>query len=114
MKASGSTPIYPLFALGFISVTATGKMGGDIGTNIGAGETVEKELDAFIERRSRARDPEEESEAWKESVRAYHHGRRRENREAWRHHHRLMQRVHEGIAAEHAARAEALGPGGEP
>ena len=34
-------------------------------------EVVEGELDRLIERRSRQKDPDEESELWKESVRAY-------------------------------------------
>jgi hypothetical protein len=37
---------------------------------------VEKELDAMIERRSRQKDPDEESELWQASVRAYEEKRR--------------------------------------
>src|SRR5215208_3713850 len=39
-------------------------------------EAVEKELDAFIERRSRQKGPEEESELWPASVDAYNEKRR--------------------------------------
>ena len=39
-------------------------------------EMVEKELDAMIERRSRQKDPDEESELWQASVRAYEEKRR--------------------------------------
>ena len=39
--------------------------------DIARGEMVEGELDRLIERRSRQKDPDEKSELWKESVRAY-------------------------------------------
>jgi hypothetical protein len=51
--------------------------------DIARGEMVERELDAMIERRSRQKDPDEEHELWKESVRRYNAGRREENRLAW-------------------------------
>jgi hypothetical protein len=51
--------------------------------DIARGELVKKELDQMIERRSRQKDPEEESEAWQESVRRYNVRRREENRLAW-------------------------------
>jgi hypothetical protein len=51
--------------------------------DIARGELVEKELDQMIERRSRQKDPDEESELWKESVRRYNARRREENRLAW-------------------------------
>ena len=50
---------------------------------IARGEMVEKELDAMIERRSRQKDPDEEHELWKESVRRYNAKVREENRLAW-------------------------------
>jgi hypothetical protein len=48
-------------------------------------ETVEVELNAFIERRSRrgGADPDEREELWQESVRRYNARRREENRFAW-------------------------------
>jgi hypothetical protein len=48
-------------------------------------EAVEKELNNFIERRSRKGgvDPDEREELWKESVRRYNARRREQNRRAW-------------------------------
>jgi hypothetical protein len=51
--------------------------------DIASGELVERELDTMIERRSRQKDPDEESEAWQESVRRYNARRNEENRLAW-------------------------------
>jgi len=51
--------------------------------DVARGELVEKELDAMIERRSRRRDPDEEHELWKESVRRYNARRREANRREW-------------------------------
>jgi hypothetical protein len=51
--------------------------------DVAHGEKVEKELDAMIERRSRQKDPDEEHELWKASVRRYNARRREENRLAW-------------------------------
>jgi hypothetical protein len=51
--------------------------------DIARGEIVEKELDTLIERRYRQKDPDEESELWKESVRRYNARRREENGLAW-------------------------------
>jgi hypothetical protein len=50
---------------------------------IACGEMVERELDTMIKRRSRHKDPDEEHESWKESVRRYNARRREENRLAW-------------------------------
>ena len=55
----------------------------DVARNITKGEQVEKELDAFIERRSHRKDPDEEHELWEESVRQYAARRCEENRLAW-------------------------------
>jgi hypothetical protein len=57
--------------------------GWTIGRDIGRGEAVEAELDRLIERRSRQKDPDEESKAWQESVRRYNARWREENRLAW-------------------------------
>jgi hypothetical protein len=46
-------------------------------------EQVESELDAMIERRARQKNPDEEHELWRESVRRYNARRREENRLAW-------------------------------
>ena len=50
---------------------------------IARGEMVERELDAMIVRRSRQKDPDEEHELWRESVRRYNARLREENRLAW-------------------------------
>ena len=65
------------------------------------GEMAEKELDAFIERRSRKKDPEEEHELWRESVRK-HNARHREERL------RERLRYHEAMLASHTATFVAL------
>jgi hypothetical protein len=51
-------------------------------------------LDQMIERRSRQKDPEEESELWKASVEAYTARKREEMRAAW-------TSYHEGPAERH-------------
>ena len=43
----------------------------NLGSPTAPGEAVESELDRLIQRRSRQKDPDEESELWRESVRAY-------------------------------------------
>jgi hypothetical protein len=53
------------------------------GWGIERGEMAEKQLDVLIERRSRQKAPDKESELWKESVRRYNVRRREENRRAW-------------------------------
>src|SRR5215203_5216443 len=65
------------------------------------GELVEKELDAMIERRSRQKDPDEESEAWRERVRAYEEERRQMVRAEW-------HEFHCGQAERHRATLQAL------
>jgi hypothetical protein len=72
--------------------------------NVEHAEAVEKELDAFIERRSRQKDPDEESEMWRQSVRAYTARRREEMRAAWCEH-------HQGQAARLRATLETPGGG---
>jgi hypothetical protein len=69
--------------------------------NIARGEMVEKELDGMIERRSRQKDPDEESELWQASVRAYEEKRRRMARLEW-------HAFHCGQAARHRAVLESL------
>jgi hypothetical protein len=51
------------------------------------GELVERELDAIIERRSRKKDPDEESEAWQESERRYAARQREAMCQAWASYH---------------------------
>jgi hypothetical protein len=55
----------------------------NLGSPVAPGEAVEADLNRLIERRSRQKDPDEESELWKESVRRYNARRREENRLAW-------------------------------
>jgi hypothetical protein len=73
--------------------------------DIARGELVERELDTMIERRSRQKDPDEESELWKESVRRYNARRREEMRAAWcEHHHEQAARLRavlEALIARH-------------
>lgn len=65
------------------------------------GEMVEKELDRLIEGRSRQKDPDEEHELWRESVRAYEEKRRQMARLEW-------NTFHCGQAARHRAVLESL------
>jgi hypothetical protein len=82
--------------------------------DIARGEMVEKELNAMIERRSRQKDPDEESELWKASVRAYTARRREEMRAAWCEHHRgqaaRLRTTLEALIARHEDEAARLAP----
>jgi hypothetical protein len=69
--------------------------------DVARGELVEKELDAMIERCSRQKDPDEESELWRESVRAYEEKRRQMARLEW-------HAFHCGQAERHRATLRAL------
>jgi hypothetical protein len=73
-------------------------------------ETVEKELDTMIERRSRQKDPDEQEELWKESVRAYNARRHEEMRAARVEYHRgqaaRLRAVLEALRARHEEQAE--------
>jgi hypothetical protein len=70
----------------------------------------ERELNAMIERRSRQKDPDEESELWRESVRAYAARREEELRAAWCQHHQeqaaRLKAVLGGLISRHQAEAE--------
>ena len=78
--------------------------------DIARGELVEKELDQMIERRSRRKDPEEESELWKASVGAYTAHKREEMRAAWCEHHQgqaaRLRTALEELIANHEQQAE--------
>ena len=80
--------------------------------DIARGEMVEKELNAMIERRSRQRDPDEESELWEASVRAYTARRREEMRAAWCEHHQgqaaRLRTTLEALIARHEEQAALL------
>ncbi len=77
------------------------------------GEAIEKELEAFIEKRSR-KEPERDAreELWKESVRAYHASKEAERRAAWATYHAAqatrLRRTMERLAAVHETRAQQL------
>ena len=75
-------------------------------------EMVEKELDGMIERRSRQKDPDEESELWQASVRAYEEKRRQAARLEWHLHHTAqaerLRRTLEALASHHEEQAAKL------
>jgi hypothetical protein len=76
--------------------------------DIAHSEMVEKELDAMIERRSRQKDPEENHELWRESVRRYNARRREENRDAWCAYFERLAGSLRARAAEYDQRAQTL------
>jgi hypothetical protein len=80
--------------------------------DIARGELVERELDTMTERRTRKKDPDEESELWKESVRRYNARRREEMRTAWCEHHHgqaaRLRAVLEALIARHEDEAAKL------
>ena len=69
--------------------------------DIARGEMVEKELDAMIERRSRQKDPQEDSDLWQESVKRYEEERLQIARLEW-------HAFHCGQAERHRATLQAL------
>ena len=73
----------------------------NLGSPTAPGEAVEAELDRLIQRRSRQKDLEEESELWKANVRAYEEKRRQMARLEW-------HAFHCGQAARHRATLRAL------
>lgn len=68
----------------------------NLGSPAAPGEAVEAELNRLIERRSCQKDPDEASELWRESVRAYEQKRRLKARFEW-------HAFHCGQAARHRA-----------
>jgi hypothetical protein len=78
------------------------------------GEAVEAELDRLIERRSRQKDSDEESELWRESVKAYDEKRRQMARLEWHLHHTAqaerLRRTLEVLASHHEEQAARLAP----
>ena len=73
---------------------------------------VEKELNAMIERRSRQIDPQEDSDLWQESAKAYEEKRRQMARLEWHLHHTAqaerLRRTLEALAAHHEEQAAKL------
>ena len=80
--------------------------------DIARGEMVEKELDALIERRSRQKDPQEDSDLWQESAKAYEEKRRQTARLEWHLHHTAqaerLRRTLEVLASHHEEQAARL------
>jgi hypothetical protein len=76
--------------------------------DIARGELVERELNTMIERRSRQKDPDEESELWKESVRRYNARQREDNRLAWQNYFSRLAGSLRARAEEYDHRAQAL------
>ena len=87
-------------------------IGAALSSNLGSptapGEAVESELDRLVERRSRQKDPDEENELWKESVRRYNARRREENRLAWCDYFEHLATSLRSRAEEYDDRAQAL------
>lgn len=72
-------------------------------------EKAEAQIDQFIEKRAREKADEQKiAELWAESDRREREKRRRENAQAWHDYYSSMARVHHGIAAEHAKRADGV------
>jgi len=82
----------------------------NLGSSTAPGEAVERELDAMIIRRSRLRDPDEETELWQSSSRVYNARRREEIRQAWAAYHAgqaaSLRRTLEGLISHHTQQAE--------
>ncbi len=77
--------------------------------DVDATERAERDLDAFINRRSRAKDKANtEEELWRASERRVREKRRRVNRQEWIDYYGSMHRVHLGIAEGHARRRAQL------
>ena len=73
----------------------------NLGSPTAPGEAVEAELDRLIERRSRQKDPDEESWLWQESVKRYEEERLKVARLEW-------HAFHCGQAERHRATLQAL------
>jgi hypothetical protein len=80
----------------------------NLGRPTAPGEAVESELDRLIERRSRQKDPDEESKAWQESVSRYNARRREENRLAWCDYFERLSACLRARAEEYDQRAQTL------
>ena len=80
--------------------------------DIARGEMVEGELDRLIERRSRQKDLDQESELWRESAKRYEKKRRQMARAEWHLHHtsqaERLRRTLEALASLHEKQAAKL------
>jgi hypothetical protein len=85
-------------------------MNRNLGSPTAPGEAVEAELNRLIERRSRQKDPEEESALWQASVRQYNARREAELKAAWCEHHEgqaaRLRVVLAELIADHEQQAE--------
>ena len=73
----------------------------NLGNPVAPGEAVEADLNRLIERRSRQKDPDEESRLWQESAKRYEEERRQVARLVW-------HAFHCGQAERHRATLQAL------
>jgi hypothetical protein len=93
-------------------VDVAAQPGRAIGREIGRGEAVEAEIDAFISKRHDRRVAEEGErqleEAWRESERRYNARRREENRREWCGYFERLAACLRARAAEYDRRAQAL------
>src|SRR5215203_5975410 len=84
----------------------------NLGSPTAPGEAVEAELDRLIQRRSRQKDPDQESQLWRESVKRYEEKRRQIARLEWHLHHTAqaerLRRTLEGLIAHHEEQAAKL------
>jgi hypothetical protein len=82
----------------------------NLGSPTAPGEAVESELYRLIERRSRQKDPDEESELWKESVRRYNDRKQEQLRNEWCEYHQgqaaRLRAVFEPLIAGYEQQAE--------
>ena len=77
--------------------------------DVEATEAVEAGLNELINRRSASQEEANRTEElWKASERRVRERRQRENAQRWHDYYSTMARVHHGIAAEHAKRAEVV------
>jgi len=94
------------------SVDVAAQPGRGIGRDIGRGEAVEHELDAFISKRHEQRVKTEGErqalEAWQESERQYAERRREENRLAWCDYFERLSACLRARAEEYDQRAQTL------
>jgi hypothetical protein len=85
----------------------------EMNIDVNAAERAERDLDAFINRRSRVKEKANAEEAaWAESTRRYNARRRERNRQEWRAYHLnqadCLERTAAELAARHRAKAERL------
>src|SRR5215218_1730248 len=84
----------------------------NLGSPTAPGEAVEAELDRLIQRRSRQKDPDQESQLWRESVKRYEEKRRQMARLEWHLHHTAqaerLRRTLEALASHHEEQAARL------